>query len=364
MGFSGTDYAPQDRIPGNPAVCQWGTAPLSKINLASYAHRLRTHFDALKVASQSPDAFEIGNELDLHCNDADMPTISEFAKHNWTWFLSDAQVHAWVAGYAPVLKTAATLIREYFPQALVITGGMSNPTGNSAPLIAALAHFTDSSGRTFDYTTLVDGYGTHIYPPADTTLHLVQHASSDLIAQAADLPHLAEKPLWITEWSENGSAFWSSHKWYFQYDSRGNIGGDLDLAQAPYGPMTRAQAIRTFTAGVIERLHTQANIGYVFYYFVRLGREIADVRPYSVQYEPQHRRRMLRRPHRSDEWDALTGHSGGAAALRSLRAQLLGLADGSRFDNAALDDLNARGSEHPPWPSGPFRSVLRTACGR
>src|ERR1700723_2494332 len=84
-----------------------------------------------------------------------------------------------------------------------------------APLIAALAPFTDSSGRTFDYTTLVDGYGTHIYPPADTTLHLVQHASSDLIAQAADLPHLAQKPLWITEWSENGSAFWSSHKWYF-----------------------------------------------------------------------------------------------------------------------------------------------------
>jgi hypothetical protein len=52
----------------------------------------------------------------------------------------------------------------------------------------------------------------------------------------------------------------------FQYDSHGHIGGDLNLAQAPYGPMTRAQAIRTFTTGVIERLHAQANIGYAFYY--------------------------------------------------------------------------------------------------
>jgi hypothetical protein len=271
VGPTGSDFDPKDRIAGNPSVngCRWGTAPLSKIDLTKFAHRLRAHFVALKQAGLTVDAFEIGNELDLYCNDADMPMTSEFAKHHWKWFLTADQVRAFDAGYVPFLTTFAGLIREYFPQAKIITFGMSNPTGDSAALIAGLAHFTDSTGRTFDYTTLVDGYGTHIYPKSDTTEEMVATTTRNLTDQAAELPHSDEKPLWITEWNPSDSAFWSTHKWYFQFDASGVPGGDLNLARSPYEAMDRAEAIRTFETDVVDRLRAQAepvNIGYVFYY--------------------------------------------------------------------------------------------------
>jgi len=248
--------------------CSWSTAPLSKINLALLEHRLRTHFEAVKNEGESVDAFEIGNELDLYCNDADMPLTSDFGKHQWKWFLSAAQVHAFALGYAPFLKTFADLARSYFPNVKIITFGMSNPTGNSAALLAALAHLTDRSGKTFDYTTLIDGYGTHLYPNTKTTSSLVQGATAELTAQAATLAE-RPKPLWITEWNEAGSAFWSSHVWPFQYDAHGNVGGDLNLATAPYPAMSRAQAIRAFQSDVIDKLRNAAqpvDIAAVLYY--------------------------------------------------------------------------------------------------
>jgi hypothetical protein len=162
VGPTSTDYERSDFLTPAQSGCQWGTYSLSKIDMGKFSQRVRTYFDAVKAAGFSVDAFETGNELDLYCNDADMPKTSEFAAHQWKWFLTDKQVQAFAAGYAPFLKTFAGLIHEYFPKARFITFGMSNPTGNSAPLIAALANFKDTSGHAFDYTTLVDGYGTHI----------------------------------------------------------------------------------------------------------------------------------------------------------------------------------------------------------
>ena len=271
VGPSGSDFDPKDRISPADSGCQWGAFALSKIDLGKFERRIRTYFDAVKQAGLSVDAFEIGNELDLYCNDADMPKGSEFAAHKWQWFLSDEQVHKFVVGYAPFLKTFAGLIKAYFPQAKIVTFGMSNPSGNSAPLIRALAAFADSSGKSVDYTALVDGYGTHIYPPADTTLDMVAKATSELTSQAAILPHIHDKPLWITEWSESGSAFWSSHKWYFQPLRRGDSIVDLNKADANgvYPAMTRAQAIATFEDHVVKRLRSKpdpVNIGALFYY--------------------------------------------------------------------------------------------------
>ena len=212
VGHTASDFDAKDYIDPTESGCQWGTFPLSKINLAKFEHRVRSYFDALKQAGLSVDAFEIGNELDLYCNDADMPKTSEFAAHHWKWFMTNEQVHTFAAGYVPFLKTFAGLIREYFPHAEIITFGMSNPSGNSAPMIQALANFTDSSGRTFDYTSLVDGYGSHIYLPSDTTLNMITRVTGELTSQAAMLPNIQKKPIWITEWNESASAFWSSHK--------------------------------------------------------------------------------------------------------------------------------------------------------
>jgi hypothetical protein len=271
VGHTGSDFDTKDFINPKESGCQWGTFPLSKINLAKFEHRVRSHFDALKKASLSVDAFEIGNELDLYCNDADMPRGSEFAAHHWQWFLTKEQVHTFASGYVPFLKTFAGLIREYFPHAKIITFGMSNPSGNSAPLIQALANFADSSGETFDYTSLVDGYGSHIYLSSDTTLNMITRATGELTSQAAILPHIQEKPIWITEWNESASAFWSSHKWYFQPTTIGKLVVDRNKADAKgtFPAMSRAEVIDAFEEKVITHLRTMpspVNIGYLFYY--------------------------------------------------------------------------------------------------
>jgi hypothetical protein len=225
----------------------------------------------VKKAGLSVDAFEVGNKLDLYCNDADVPKTSKFAKHNWKWFLTPEQDRTFAAGYAPFLKTFATVIREYFPHAKIITCGLSNLTGNSMPLIQALANFKDASGKPFDYTSLVDGYGSHVYMPSDTTLNAVTRATDELTSQAAILPHIQEKPIWITEWNESASAFWSSHKWYFQPSPISHSVIDLNKTDANhvYPAMTRPQVIDTFMDKVINHLRTQPNrvsIAYLFYY--------------------------------------------------------------------------------------------------
>jgi hypothetical protein len=271
VGPAGGDFDKKDFITPAESGCRWGAYRLSQIDLLKFTHRIRTHFDALKAAGQSVDAFEIGNELDLYCNDADMPKTSDFAAHHWQWFLTRQQVHAFAAGYVPFLKTFVALIKDYFPQAKVITCGMSNPSGNSAPLIQALANFKDASGKPFDFTSLVDGYGSHIYLSSGTTLNMINQATAELTAQAATFPHHQQKPIWITEWNEAASAFWSSHKWYFHATAKGRSEEDLNQpdASGQYPAMTRAQVIRAFEDKVIARLRAAAppvNIGYLFYY--------------------------------------------------------------------------------------------------
>lgn len=269
VSHTGSDFDKKDYIDSSESGCQWGTYPLSKIDLAKFESRVRRYFDALKQGGLAVDAFEIGNELDLYCNDADVPKTSEFAAHHWQWFLTSEQVHKFAAGYAPFLKAFAQLIREYFPSARIITFGMSNPTGNSAALIRELANFTDSSGKAFDYTTLVDGYGTHIYPPADTTSNMINRSTQELTSQAAMLPHSKEKPIWITEWNEAAAAFWSSKSWYFQPTGSGPSADDKNKAQGEFPAMTRAEAIHTFNEKVVAHLRSlpsPVNIGSLFYY--------------------------------------------------------------------------------------------------
>lgn len=270
VGAAASDYPPGAYLSKEQSGCQWGTYPLSKINLQAYQKRFEAELAAVRAAGETVEAFEIGNELDLYCNDADNPTGAEWAKHQWKWFLSGAQVQTFVRGYAPLLATSVASIRKYFPQAQIITYGNSMPA--SAPLIEALASVRGADGKITDYTRLVDGYGSHLYPVSDTTLNMVQEATNSLRYEATHYPHVSEKPIWITEWNPAGSSFWNGRPWYFQYDGRGQPGGELNKAdpKGTYKAMDRAGAISVFTHAVVEALRASAtapvNISHVFYY--------------------------------------------------------------------------------------------------
>jgi hypothetical protein len=270
FGAVGSDFPPGAYLTKAQSGCQWGTFPLSKINLAAYQKRIEQQFAAVRAAGETVDAFEIGNELDLYCNDADSPTGAEWAKHQWKWFLSPAQVQTFVRGYAPYLAASVASIRKYFPKAIIITYGNSLPT--SAPLMEALAGVRDAKGKVTDYTQLVDGYGSHLYPTSTTTLNMVQDATNSLRYEAAHYPHVNQKPIWITEWNPAGSSFWNGQPWYFQYNAQGQLGGELNKADAQgvYKAMDRAAAIRTFNRDVVEKLRSSTtepvNISHVLYY--------------------------------------------------------------------------------------------------
>jgi hypothetical protein len=270
ISAASTDYPPGAYIDKAQSGCQWGTYPLSKINLAAYQKRIEAELSAIRDAGETVDAFEIGNELDLYCNDADNPTGTDWAKHQWKWFLSDAQVQAFARGYAPFLASSVASIRKYFPKAEIITYGNSMPA--SAPLIEALASMRDTDGRTTDYTGLIDGYGAHLYPTSTTTLAMVEELTDELHYEAAHYPHVNQKPIWITEWNPAGSSWWNGQPWYFQYDARGKPGGDLNKADTSgtYPAMDRAGAIRVFNKDVVETLRSSAslpvNISHVLYY--------------------------------------------------------------------------------------------------
>ncbi len=270
FGAAVSDYPPGAYLNKEQSGCQWGTYPLSKINLAAYQKRIEAQFAAVRAAGETVEAFEIGNELDGYCNDADSPTGAEWAKHQWKWFLSPAQVQTFVRGYAPYLAASVASIRKYFPQAKIITYGNSLPA--SAPLIEALANVREADGKVTDYTKLVDGYGLHLYPVSDTTLGMVQEATSALLYEASHYPHVNEKSIWITEWNPSSSSWWNGRPWYFQYDARGQIGGDLNKAdpRGVYKAMDRAGAIRAFNRDVVEKLRSSAtapvNISHVFFY--------------------------------------------------------------------------------------------------
>lgn len=270
VGYAASDYPPGAQLSKAQSGCQWGTYPLSKINIVAYQKRIEGELAAVRAAGETIEAFEIGNELDLYCNDADNPTGAEWAKHQWKWFLSYAQVQTFVRGYAPFLAASVASIRKNFPQAQIITYGNSMPA--SAPLMQALASVKGADGKITDYTRLVDGYGSHLYPTSTTTLNMVQDATNSLRYEAAHYPHVSQKPIWITEWNPAGSSWWNGQPWYFQYDARGQPGGDLNKSDARgvYKAMDNAGAIAAFNHGVVEALRSSAtapvNISHVFYY--------------------------------------------------------------------------------------------------
>jgi hypothetical protein len=270
VGHAASDYPPGAYLSKAQSSCPWGTYPLSKINIAAYRKRIEAELAAVRAAHETVEAFEIGNELDLYCNDADNPTGAEWAKHQWKWFLSDAQAQAFVRGYAPFLAVSVASIRKYFPRVPIITYGNSLPA--SAPLMEALAHARARDGKVTDYTKLVDGYGSHLYPTSVTTLNMVQDATNSLRYEAAHYPHLDQKSIWITEWNPSASSWWNGRPWYFQYDAHSQAGGDLNLADSrrAYKPMDRAGAVRAFNDDVVQKLRSSktgsVNISHVFFY--------------------------------------------------------------------------------------------------
>ena len=180
-------------------ICGWsgGDGKLSEINLTKFAQHLREVLGAVRAANLTIDAFEIGNEFDTSCYDADVPVGR---------VPSEKAIAVWLHGYGEFLKAAALVIRDpdYFPHAKIITFGIAHgsdkwdkPRRHISHPASVVARLRDVSGFNYLDNNLyhVDGYGTHIYPwPGD----IVGSVRGTLTEDADALGR--NKPLWVTEW--------------------------------------------------------------------------------------------------------------------------------------------------------------------
>jgi len=180
-------------------ICGWsgGDGKLSQINLTKFAQHLRATLDAVKAANLAIDAFEIGNEFDTTCYDADVP-VGHAA--------SEKEIVTWLRGYGEFLKAAALVMRDpnYFPHAKIVTFGIAHgsdkwdkPWRHISQPAAVVARLRNVNGFNYLDNTLyhVDGYATHIYPwPGD----IVGSVRGTLNQDAAALGR--DKPFWVTEW--------------------------------------------------------------------------------------------------------------------------------------------------------------------
>jgi hypothetical protein len=99
--------------------CGWpqGSGELSKVSLTTFSQHLHSVLSAEKDANPTIDAFEIGNEYDGICFNGDVPN-----GHS----ASAEEIKTLLRGYRELLKTAAVAIRQYFPNAKIITFGIAH----------------------------------------------------------------------------------------------------------------------------------------------------------------------------------------------------------------------------------------------
>ena len=191
-------YRPANAGPEFRQLCGWGqgAAPYSEVDLARFSRRFQAQLTAVKSRGLTIDAFEIGNEVNLMCFNGDVPNGHAASPEEYQRLLR---------GYARFLKTAATIIRDKrnFPGAKIITFGIAHggSTANPNPHFIAdpariIADLKNLDG--FNYLDnqfyRVDGYGSHLYPPArDITGHMEARQEVRLKqAEAAKYKRLTE----------------------------------------------------------------------------------------------------------------------------------------------------------------------------
>jgi hypothetical protein len=196
-------YADYDRPFANAGedfrkLCGWaqGQGKLSEINLSKFSQHLGEILDAVKAANLTIDAFEIGNEFDTMCFDADVPVGRP---------ASEPELVTALRGYGELLKAAALVIRDpkHFPEAKIVTFGIAHasdqwdrPQRHISNPAAFVARLRNVNGVNYldNASYHVDGYGTHIYPwPGNVSQSVINTLQQDVAALGSD------KPMWVTE---------------------------------------------------------------------------------------------------------------------------------------------------------------------
>jgi hypothetical protein len=178
-----------------------GSLAFSEINIDKYKARLAANLSEMKRLGINVIAFEVGNEINTACFNADVP-VRETSRPP-----TQAEFRRVVDGYARVFVAAAevALRPEFYPTAHMVTGGLSGINGgnvyngrnipNPGRIIGALKGIPYKNGSVFD---LIDGIGVHYYALLNTPQSIRGIQTGIALTEAA--AGGTGKPYWITEW--------------------------------------------------------------------------------------------------------------------------------------------------------------------
>jgi hypothetical protein len=184
---------PGDNAGARKNTCGWSEKPFSRADPERVKVRLRTVLGAIKAANLSVDAFEIGNEDDSYCYNPDMPNGRE---------ANAAELQAAARGYAKFLQAAATTIKQFFPQAKLVTFGIAHgwtPPGRPSEHLTSPARFiamlknVDGVNYIDNPAYRIDGYGTHLYTSPNDIGAFKATLQQDMSILGRD------RPFWVTE---------------------------------------------------------------------------------------------------------------------------------------------------------------------
>jgi hypothetical protein len=206
VGFQYREGAQQ-----RPAVKEmpqmWPSFPLSAADPARFRAVFEPLFNQLEGMGVTFAALELGNEINSTAFNGDFPIPGQGRIFGREDLATDPEARQVAAGFRAYLQTLRLLkdIRDHSRlnrTTPIVSAGLSDP-GLAGPrpgakLDAVTIRATIDYLRANGLDALVDAYGVHAYPWADTAARRLNQLEQDTLVECR--PAGQGKPCWLTEW--------------------------------------------------------------------------------------------------------------------------------------------------------------------
>jgi hypothetical protein len=185
----------------------WSSYPLSSADPARFRAVFQPLFNELEGRGVTFAALELGNEINWTAFNGDFPIPGEGRVFGREDLMRDPEARQIADGYRAYLQTLTVLkdIRDHSRrnrETPILSAGLSDP-GPAGPRPASETDAV-AIGATLQYLrangvdALVDAYGVHAYPTADTAAGRLNQLEQYTLVECHPLTE--RKPCWLTEW--------------------------------------------------------------------------------------------------------------------------------------------------------------------
>jgi len=185
----------------------WPSYPLSSADPARFRTVFEPLFNQLEDLGITFAALELGNEINWTAFNGDFPIPGEGRVFGEADLIRDPEARQVAEGYRAYLQTLSVLkdIRDHSRVnrgTPILSAGLSDPgrpgprpsSKTDAVAIGAALRYLRANG----IDALVDAYGVHTYPWANTAAPRLDQLGQDTLAECR--PPGQGKPCWLTEW--------------------------------------------------------------------------------------------------------------------------------------------------------------------